>query len=126
MRDESRGTVVFNMCLSCVTRRQAQFHYKLVICPAKSHARGKCGSGSRLNTKLARVRLPHITVPWLVSYHIKSYVQRNALSLNQLNFQPTYNYRIYIPLLKINRFTQTCLRVTQMSPGTQAGRDTDQ
>jgi hypothetical protein len=148
MRGCSWGMVVFNGCVSYVTASLSipcvcVCHQTILGRPSsitglwtKQEGKTKAmrvGKGVQVlasSVKPERARPPHITVPWHVSYHVNSYEptgkQQDAFSLNQLNFQPKYNLRIYIPLHKIDRFTQTGLRATQKSTATQEERDTDQ
>ena len=55
--------------------------------------------------------------PWFVQYHINLYdltsTEQDALSWNQLHFQPKDHERVYIPFLKINLFTSAGLCDTQ-------------
>jgi hypothetical protein len=68
--------------------------------------------------------------PWFVHYHINFYdlksTEQDALSWNQLHFQPKDHERVYIPFLKINLFIPTALCGTQMLIWRQVGHDTDQ
>ena len=68
--------------------------------------------------------------PWFVQYHINFYdlisTEQDALSWNQLHFQPKDHERDYIPFLKINLFTPAGLCGSQTLIWRQAWHDTDQ
>ena len=68
--------------------------------------------------------------PWFVQYHINFYdlttTEQEALSWNQLHFQPKDHERDYIPFLKINQFIPAGLCGTQKLIWRQAWHDTDQ
>ena len=68
--------------------------------------------------------------PWFVQYHINFYdlisTEQDALSWNQLHFQPKDHERDYIPFLKINLFTPAGLCGSQTLIWRQAWHDSDQ
>jgi len=68
--------------------------------------------------------------PWFVQYHINLYdltsTEQDALSWNQLHFQPKDHESVYIPFLKINLFIPAGLCGTQKLISRQVWHDTDQ